>query len=68
MSRNYFASKSAPKVDRASAAEISACFRDDKDLLFRLAWLITGNEATAERSVIAGRETEGVGYSNGRSG
>ena len=57
MSCNYFPSKSAPKVDRASAAEILACFRDDKDLLFRLAWLITGNEATAERSVIAGRET-----------
>jgi hypothetical protein len=54
---SYFSSKSAPKVDRASAAEILACFQDDKDLLFRLAWLITGNEATAERSVIAGRET-----------
>ena len=57
MSMNYFASKSAPKMDRASAAEILACFRDERDRLFRLAWLITGNEATAEQSVTAGRET-----------
>ena len=56
MSCNYFSGKSAPKVDRASATDILGCFQDEKDRLFRLAWLITGNEATAERSFIAGRE------------
>jgi hypothetical protein len=38
--------------DRASVSEVVACFRDEKDLLFRLAWLIAGDKATAEQSVV----------------
>lgn len=57
MSWNHFSNKGTGKVQRASAAEVLACFQDKKDLLFRLAFLITGNEASAERSLITGRET-----------
>jgi len=49
--------KSIRKANRASETEILACFRDESDLLFRLAWFITGDEASAAQSVIAGRET-----------
>ena len=52
-----FASKSVGKGNRASGTGILACFRDERDLLFRLAWFITGDEASAAQSVIAGRET-----------
>ncbi len=38
--------------DHASAAEIVACFRDQRDLLERLAFLITADEAIAEQSVV----------------
>jgi hypothetical protein len=38
--------------DQASVSEILACFRDERDLLFRLALLITGDKATAEQSVV----------------
>lgn len=37
--------------NHASAAEIEACFRDQRDLLDRLAFLITGDEAMAEQAV-----------------
>ena len=38
--------------DQASISEVLACFRDESDLLFRLALLITGDKATAEQSVV----------------
>jgi DNA-directed RNA polymerase specialized sigma24 family protein len=38
--------------DKASVSEVVACFRDERDLLFRLAWLIAGDRATAEQSVV----------------
>lgn len=43
--------KSASAADHASASEILACFRDQRDLFLQLALLITGNGATAEQSV-----------------
>ncbi len=51
MSWNHSITKSAPGEDHASPSEIMACFRDQRDLLMRLAWMITGNTATAEQSV-----------------
>ncbi len=51
MSWSHFSNKGTRKVQRASAAEVLACFQGKKDLLFRLAFLIIGNEASAERSV-----------------
>ena len=38
--------------DQASVSEVEACFRDERDLLFRPAWLIAGDRATAEQSVV----------------
>jgi len=38
--------------DQASVSEVLACFQDERDLLFRLALLITGDKATAEQSVV----------------
>jgi len=40
----------------ASASDVLAYFRDERDLLLQLALLITGNSATAEQSVITARE------------
>jgi len=37
--------------DRATAAEIVACFRDQRSLLDKLAFLITARRATAEQAV-----------------
>jgi hypothetical protein len=37
--------------NRASASEIVACFRDQRNLLLRLAFLITADETTAEQAV-----------------
>jgi hypothetical protein len=45
---------STPAADarrHASGAEIVACFRDQKNLLYRLAFLITADEVTAEQAV-----------------
>jgi len=36
----------------ASPAEIAACFEDQKHILGRLAFLITGNHATADQAVV----------------
>ena len=50
---------SAPPADarsHASAAEIVACFRDQRSLLHRLAFLITADRATAEQAVARGCE------------
>jgi len=46
---------SAPPVDarnHASPAEVVACFQDQRNVLGRLAFLITGDQATAEQAVI----------------
>ncbi len=59
--------KSAPGTDHASASEISACFRDQRDLFLRLALLITGNRATAEQSVADACEMAIRGHSPFRS-
>jgi hypothetical protein len=37
---------------QASASDITSCFHNEKETLFRLAFLITGDEAQAEASVI----------------
>jgi hypothetical protein len=37
--------------NHASAAEIVACFRDQRNLLDRLAFLISADEASAEQAV-----------------
>ena len=45
---------STPAADarrHASAAEIVACFRDQRNHLYRLAFLITADQATAEQAV-----------------
>jgi len=41
---------------QASASDIRSCFHNEKETLFRLAFLITGDEAQAEASVINGYE------------
>lgn len=38
--------------DQSSAAEIAACFQNEKSLLLRLAYLITADQAIAEESVV----------------
>ena len=43
--------------NRASTAEIVACFRDQRNLLDRLAFLITADEATAKQAVAQARES-----------
>jgi hypothetical protein len=40
----------------ASAAEIVACFQNEGSLLGKLAFLITGDQATADQSVVNARE------------
>ena len=42
---------------QASASDITSCFRNEKETLFRLAFLITGDKAQAEASVINAYET-----------
>jgi hypothetical protein len=37
---------------QASASDITSCFHNEKETLFRLAFLITGDEAQGEASVI----------------
>ena|ERR1700722_6603992 len=44
--------KSPTGRDQASVSEVEACFRDERDLLFRLAWLVAGDKAIAEQSVV----------------
>lgn len=47
----FHASTSGADVNHASAAEIVTCFRDDKNLLNKLAFLITADKAMAEEAV-----------------
>ena len=52
--------------NHASAADIVACFRDQRDLLDRLAFLITADEAIAEQAVAQACETTLQGSSPSR--
>ena len=49
--------------ERASVSEILACFRNERSLLVRLAFLITDDELTAEECVVSARETTLQGHS-----
>ncbi len=53
----------AKSRDQASVPEVLACFRDERDLMFRLALLITGDAATAEQCVVNACETTVQGRS-----
>ena len=51
---SWFHSSTAPVDARnhASPAEVVACFHDQRNVLGRLAFLITGNHATADQAVV----------------
>ena len=51
---SLFHSSTAPVDARnhASSAEVVACFQDQRDVLGRLAFLITGDQATADQAVV----------------
>ena len=51
----------AESRDHASVSEVLACFRDERDLMFRLALLIAGDAATAEQCVVSACETTAQG-------
>lgn len=53
----------AESRDHASVSEVLACFRDERDLLFRLALLIVGDATTAEQCVVNACETTVQGRS-----
>jgi hypothetical protein len=55
--------KSADSRNRASISEVVACFHDEQSLLSRLALLITGDQATAEESVVNACEITLQGHS-----
>src|SRR6476619_2524748 len=43
--------------NHASPAEVVACFQDQRNVLGRLAFLITGDQATADQAVVQACET-----------
>jgi DNA-directed RNA polymerase specialized sigma24 family protein len=49
--------------NHASATEVVACFQNERSLLSRLAFLITGDQATAEESVVNACEITLQGHS-----
>ena len=51
---SWFHSSAAPVDARnhASPAEVVACFQDQRNVLSRLAFLITGDQATADQAVV----------------
>ena len=51
---SWFHSSTAPveALSYASLAEIVACFQDQRNVLSRLAFLITGDQATADQAVV----------------
>jgi len=49
--------------NHASAAEVVACFHDERPLLNRLAFLITGDHATADQSVLSACDITLQGHS-----
>ena len=56
---SWFHSRTTPADARnhASPAEVVACFQDQRNLLGRLAFLITGDHATAEQTLVQACET-----------
>ena len=56
---SWFHSSTTPVDARnhASPAEVMACFQDQRNLLGRLAFLITDDHATAEQALVQGCET-----------
>jgi hypothetical protein len=56
MSWFHASMKAADDRNFASAAEIVACFQNEGSLLGKLAFLITGDQATADQSVVNARE------------
>ncbi len=56
MSGFHASMKAADDRNLASAAEIVACFQNEGFLLGKLAFLITGDQATADQSVVNARE------------
>ena len=55
--------KFADDRNHASVSEIVACFRDHRLMLTRLALLVTGDEATANQSVVYARQLTVAGHS-----
>jgi hypothetical protein len=55
---SWFHSSTAPPDARnhASPAEVVACFQDQRNVLGRLAFLITGDQATADQAVVQAYE------------
>ncbi len=55
---SWFHSFTAPVDARnhASPAEVVACFQDQRNALGRLAFLITGNQETADQAVLQASE------------
>ncbi len=52
MSRFHSITEAVDARSYASPAEIVACFQDQRDVLGRLAFLITGDQETAEQAVV----------------
>ena len=52
MSRFHSITEAGDARNYASPAEIVACFQDQRNVLSRLAFLITGDHATAEQAVV----------------
>ncbi len=52
MSRFHSITEAVDARNYASRAEIVACFQDQRNVLGRLAFLITGGQATAEQAVV----------------
>ncbi len=52
MSRFHSITEAVDARDYASPAEIVACFQDQRNVLGRLAFLITGDQATADQAVV----------------
>jgi DNA-directed RNA polymerase specialized sigma24 family protein len=55
--------KAAEDRNHASVAEVVGCFNDERPILSRLALLITGDQATAEQSVVDACEMTVKGHS-----
>ena len=57
MSRFHSSTAPLDARNHASPAEIVTCFQDQRNVLGRLAFLITGDQATANQAVVQGCET-----------
>jgi len=57
MSLFHWNSAAVDVRNHASPAEIVACFQDQNNVLSRLAFLISGDQAMAEQAVVQARET-----------